>query len=251
MRRYFIIVYCLHTTARHLPTVFINRDSLDAKIFEISDLALHVLGFLYGPDPLDFLLGVRDISKSASAANVDGLCPHAPGQGDSDSTHLRQKLYHKQRNALFRLGKKLSQNCKAAVSIVTVPETLNAAVFSTHGTFSDFMRAFAAAIRGMRIRKSATLTVSVTDTWQRFSQSSSENCTKPFDDLFAGLSTHVDPDLLHRARRALDDEIAFAASSDPLTPANSRLQQFMNCALRDYIASAEDQFSSSASRSSF
>ena len=120
MRRYFIIAYCLHTTARHLPTVFINRDYLDAKIFEISDLALHVLGFLYGPDPVDFLLG---ISKSASAANVDGLCPRATGQGDSDSTHLRQKLYHKQRNALFRLGKKLSQNCKAAVSIVTVPET--------------------------------------------------------------------------------------------------------------------------------
>ncbi len=245
MRRYVIIAFCLQSTARHISTIVINRDIVDAKIFEVSDITLHVLGFWYGPDPVDVLLGVREMSKSRSGPNVDGLRPRTTGGGDTEphsSTHLRQKLYHKQRNALFRLGKKLSQNCKAAVSIVTVPETLNAAVFSTHGTFSDFMRAFAAAIRGMRRRKSATLTVSVTDTWQRFAQHSSDNCTKPFDDLFAGLSTHVDPDLLHRARRALDDEIAFAASSDPLTPANSRLKQFMNGALRDYIASAEDQF---------
>jgi len=147
----------LRSTACHIPVVVINRDTSEAKIFEISDLALHVLGFWYGSDPVDFLLGVRDMSKSRSRANAQGLRFRTTDRGDTEphtGTYLRQKLYHKQRNALFRLGKKLSRNCKAAVRIVTVPETLNAAVFSAHDTFSEFMRAFAAAIRGMRLRKS-------------------------------------------------------------------------------------------------
>ena len=217
------------------------RDTADAKCYEISDLALHVLGFFYSPDPVYYLLGVRDISEATSGTFPGGFSPQSTRGDGIDyqaSTHFRQKNFHKRRNALFRLAFKTSKECKAAICVIAVPESLNAAVYSSHGTFNEFMRAFAAAVRGIRSRKSATLKVSVSDTWLRFARSSSTNGTKPFDALFAGLSTHVDPELLQCARKTLDDEICFAPSSDPLTASNSRLTQLLSDALRSYVASA-------------
>ncbi len=172
-----------------------SRDIADAKVYEISDLAIYILGFFYGPDPVYYLLGVRDISKATSEVLPDGFSSQTTGV-------FRQRMFHKRRNALFRLGFKTSKECKAAVCVIAVPESLNAAVYSSHGTFNEFLRAFAAAVRGMRARKSATLKVSVSETWLRFAQSSSINCTKPYDTLFSGLSTHVDPELLQCAQGA-------------------------------------------------
>ena len=203
-----------------------------------------MLAYIFGEDPVDTLLGMRDMSKTGFAKEMSSVT------GEQQARILtRQKLYHKQRNALFRLGSKISRLSNAAVCIVTVPESLNAAVFSTHGTFNDFMRAFAASLKGMRARKSARLRASVTDTWLRFSQTSSTNCTKPFDTLFAALTIHTDSDLLNRARRTLDDENALAPSESPLTPANSRLPRAISAALQSYVGTANTCSSGGASAS--
>ncbi len=70
------------------------RDTADAKCYEISDLALNVLGFFYGPDPVYYLLGVRDISEATSGTFPGGFSPQSTrvdGIYYRASTHFRQK----------------------------------------------------------------------------------------------------------------------------------------------------------------
>jgi hypothetical protein len=201
------------------------------------ECAAHIIGFLGAS------------SLPSPAISEDKACPR---DANSSSLHrkigterwvfelkdfARQKWYHQQRNAIFKAMLRLSKTCGAHSAIVIIPDTLNAATYSTAGTYSEFIRAWSAVLAGIRRRKEATIHASITEIWAKYQQDNKSNETKPFDLFFSGCIGLVHSTLLNSARKALDDEIAFT-SPGPVAfgPENSRLSECLSKALSEYAA---------------
>jgi hypothetical protein len=153
---------------------------------------------------------------------------------------VRQRWYYKQRNALFKAMLRLKMTCGANSALLVVPETLNAAAFSTAGSFSEFIRAYSAVLAGLRRRKALSLRAPITEIWARFSGEVETNQTAVFDSLFDACESIVGASLLSRARATLDRDIAFAGSGSTLDPRSSRLSRLISTALENYIAEVDE-----------
>ena len=147
---------------------------------------------------------------------------------------VRQKWYHKQRNAIFRGMLRLKHTCGAHSACVVIPDTLNAATFSTSGSFSQFIRAYTAVLSGVRRRGSVSINASITEIWSRFSDEEASNQSYFFDTLLAACGEFADASVLSSARRAVDDEIAFAGAGITVHPRSSQLSALITKALVQY-----------------
>ena len=65
-------------------------------------------------------------------------------------TLFRQKWSWKQKKAIMRAMLRLLKTTGTQSAIVFIPETYNASTYATSGEFADFIRAWSAALAGMR-----------------------------------------------------------------------------------------------------
>jgi hypothetical protein len=197
-----------------------------------------ILSFIYGADLLSSIRSHSHLLSEKKESKRTSTYKSGEARWLYEWTDLlRQKWYYNQRQAIFRAIHRLYLTTHAQVCILIFPDTLNAVTMSTVGRFSDFIRASAAVLAGMRRRKTSTLSASITEVWARFSQDPTTNRTKSFDTIFASMAPHVDSAVLTRARRALDDEIAFQISSaGEFDPRKTRFSKNLQVALETYAA---------------
>ena len=120
-------------------------------------------------------------------------------------------------------------------AIVFIPETYNASTYATSGEFADFIRAWSAALAGMRQRKESKLHVSVTDLLERFDRSSKSCRTSSFDAMLSACESFCPREVLSEARYAVEVELALAASSPEFRPEKTRFAMHIASAIAAYV----------------
>jgi hypothetical protein len=199
---------------------------------------------------LSFLFGDRDTEEKDANATPQTASARKPSNLRKSGAErwayeiratVRQKWYYKQRNALFKAMLRLNMTCGAHSALLVVPETLNAAAFSTSGSYSEFIRAYSALLAGLRQRKAMSLQAPITEVWARFNGDAASNQTADFDSLFDACEGIVGTSLLNRARAALDGEVACAGPGSTLTPRSCRLSRLISVALENYIAEVDEE----------
>ena len=173
-----------------------------------------------------------------------GLFRHAPSKVGNQRWEYevkdvaRQKWSHAQTKAIMRAMKRLSMTTGTHAAVVFIPETLNAKTYATTGKYAEFIRAWSAALAGMRSRKEAKLWCSITEIVRLFEEDNTSSLVSSVDSFFSATSTLVESSLINNARAVADIEVALSQTPQIMKPDETRLSFFIRKALVDYIQDA-------------